>query len=93
MVFSEVIEVKKLDLDIFKGEHKKRKDLSYKYKFSVRTMKKDFAFFAKSENEREVWLESLLKIMEHNEMGKSKFNLKATSNAYMRSMDASTPLM
>lgn len=59
----------------------------------MRTLKKEFSFFAKSENEREVWLESLLKIMEHNEMGQTKFNLKSTSAAYMRSMDHSTPLM
>ena len=45
--FSEVLEVNLLELDVFKGEHKKSLDL-YKFKFGIRTMKRELMFFARN---------------------------------------------
>ena len=64
IAFSEVIEFKRLDIDVFKGEHKQRGDLSFKSKILVRTIRRDQIYFAISDVEREVWLESLGKVIE-----------------------------
>lgn len=72
---------------MFKGEHKDRIDLNYKSKFLVRTLKRDQIFFAISDVEREIWLESFGKIIERNETGHNNFNLKSTATIYLKSID------
>ena len=86
-MFQDVIEVKRLDIDIFKGEHKQKKKLPYRSKFLVRTLNREHYWFSKSDIEREVWVESLLKILDINETGLTNFNLKSTGNMYLKSID------
>ena len=64
--FEQVIEVKSLNLDVFKGEHQEIKQLPFKYKFMVRTLDRDYVYFAKTPKEREVWLQGFSKILEYN---------------------------
>ena len=76
--FSEILEVSRLELDIFKGEHKiPAKTHEFRSKFMVKTLKRTIFFFAKGETEREVWIESFAKVIEANVAGQSKFNLKS----------------
>ena len=64
--FTELLEVDSLQIDIFKGEHKKTLDLEFRKKFVVRTMSREIMFFARSDIEREVWMESFAKAIEIN---------------------------
>ena len=59
----------------------------------MRTIKRDFLFFAKSDVEREIWVESFSKVIESNERGMTNFNLKSSSAIYMKQMNSSTPLV
>ena len=53
----------------------------------VKTLKRTYFFFAKSEIEREVWLESFQKVIEVNAAGQSNFNLKSRAEGYLNSLD------
>ena len=54
----------------------------------MRCLNKEYIFFSKNEMEREVWIESFLKIVESNETGGvNNFNLKKTGDLYLRSLD------
>ena len=90
-MFQEIIEVRRLELDIFKGEHKMKKELQFRLKFLVRCLNKEYIFYAKTEMERECWIESFSKIIEINETGKGNFNLKNTGNVYLRSIEDHAP--
>ena len=81
IAFQEVLEVNLLDLDVFKGEHKKSLGL-YKFKFGIRTMKREFMFFARDALERDIWLESFSKIVEINKLGRTHVNLRTTSTEF-----------
>ena len=87
VAFQDIIEVKRLDVDIFKGEHKKNLNLQFRSKILMRTMHREHFLFAKNDTEREIWMESLLKILDINETGISHFNLKNTGNMYLRSIE------
>ena len=43
-------------------------------------------FFAKSDVEREIWVESFSKVIESNEKGMTNFNLKSSSAIYLKQM-------
>ena len=85
--FQDVIEVKRLDIDIFKGEHKKSVGPLFRSKFLLHTLNGEIFFFSKSDVEREVWVESLLKILDINEAGVTNFSLKNTGQMYFKSIN------
>ena len=89
--FSELLAVDSLQIDVFKGEHKKTLDLDFRKKFVVRTMKREYMFFARSDIEREVWLESFARAIDINKQGATNINLKAVSNDYYQMIAANTP--
>ena len=75
--FHEIIDYQLVALDVYRAEHKTHKSLPYKSKFAVRTLNREFIFFAKNDKEREVWCSSLAKILEYNrDGGNGNFNLK-----------------
>ena len=75
--FSHVIEVKALALDVYKNEHQvKEDDLPYRSKFTVRTLDRDYYFFAKNDTERDIWLESFAKVLKVNAAPDGKYNLR-----------------
>ena len=87
IAFSEVLEVSRLELDVFKCEHKNpTKTNNFRSKFLVKTLNRNYFFFAKSDLEREVWLESFAKVLEANEAGQSNFNLKSRASGYLQSL-------
>ena len=92
-MFNTVLEVKRLDIDIFKGEHKKKFNLIGRAKFVVRTFNRDYVFFARTVAEREIWVESFSKVIESNEKGASHFNLKTVSHNYLKTIDQATPVV
>lgn len=91
--FQEVIEIKRLDIDIFKGEHKEKTGPLYRSKFLLRTLGSEIFLFSKNDVEREIWVESMLKILEINEAGITNFSLKNTGNMYFKSIGQDTPLV
>lgn len=52
----------------------------------VKTLKRTYFFFAKSETEREVWIESFTKVIEANVAGQANFNLKSRAEGYLESL-------
>ena len=44
------------------------------------TLSNDYFLFAKNEDEREIWLQSLAKILEFNTKGESLFNLRTPAD-------------
>ena len=75
--FTHVIEVKALALDVYKNEHQvKEDDLPYRSKFTVRTLDRDYYFFAKNDTERDIWLESFAKVLKVNATPDGKYNLR-----------------
>ena len=61
--FSDVLEVKLLDLDFAKGEHWNVKDVPFRAKFLLRTRKRDYALFAKDGQERQLWVDALQQVL------------------------------
>ena len=86
-----MLDVSRLDLDIFKGEHKKKLDLGFRTKFTVRTMKREIMFFARDTIEREIWLESFSKVIEINKQGTTNVNLRTTATEYLSNALQTTP--
>ena len=85
--FHDVIEIKRLEIDIFKGEHKVKIGPIFRSKFLLRTLNSEIFLFSKCEVEREVWIESLLKILDINEAGITNFSLKNTGQMYFKSIN------
>ena len=85
--FHDVIEIKRLEIDIFKGEHKAKIGPIFRSKFLLRTLNSEIFLFSKCEVEREVWIESLLKILDINEAGITNFSLKNTGQMYFKSIN------
>lgn len=54
------------------------KQLPYRHKFLLRTINREYFFFAKSEVEREIWVKSFEKIVQQNRGKKGRFNMKAS---------------
>ena len=92
--FSDVIDVKKLELDVIKGEHKTgdKNELKYKYKFSVKTLVKEVILFARSIDEREIWMDSFSKIIDMNKNEALNFNLGVRADSCLQMMDSKTLL-
>lgn len=71
-----MINVRRLDLDVLKGEQKigDKCELKFKYKFSVKTLEKEVILFAHSYDEREIWMDSFTKITDMNRNEALNFN-------------------
>ena len=81
-----MIDVKRLDLDVFKGEHLTAKGPPFDYKFQLTTLTGSYILFASSEIEREIWVESLFKVKEINEASNVNFSLKNNVESYQRDL-------
>ena len=66
-----------MKLDFVKEDMMYDDELPFRAKFLMRTTKRDHTYFAKTDMERDIWLENLAKILESNRTG--KFNLKTTA--------------
>ena len=88
IAFQDVIEVKRQDIDVYKGEHKIAVGPPFQFKFSLRTMTSQLFLFANSEIERELWMESFFKIKEINESSNVNFSLKNNVLGYQREINA-----
>ena len=82
-----------MDIDIFKGEHKQKTGPVFRSKFLLRTLNSEIFLFSKNDVEREVWVESMLKILDINESGMTNFSLKNTGQMYFKSINQETPLV
>ena len=80
IAFNEIIEVRSLNLDVFRGEHQEIKQLPFKCKFMVRTLEREHVYFAKTEKERQIWLEGFSKILEYNRSSSGQFNLRSAQS-------------
>ena len=63
IAFDEVLEVNKLELDVYKDELKNRNKLPFRRKFAIRTIKRTYFFFANTHIERDIWIESFVKVI------------------------------
>ena len=84
--------MERIQLDAFKGETKvKKKDENaqamYKFKFIVKTLQKEIVLFARTKEEREIWIESFEKIIDLNTNGALNINQKARADSCLQIMD------
>ena len=47
----------------------------FNYKFSLGTLTREYILFAKTEEERDIWVQSFLKVIEYNTLTDGQFNL------------------
>lgn len=76
--FEDIVEVERLNLDVYKGEHKLGEALQFKSKFMVRTLHREYFFFSKNDTERSVWIESFNEVAKNNNFTKSSGALKTS---------------
>ena len=71
--FSEILATKALELTFYEEEDR---DLVFRNKFSMTTLTREYLLFAKTEDERDLWVQSFLKVIEFNTQTEGDFNLK-----------------
>ena len=67
IAFQDLIEIKRLEIDIYKGEQMTGVGPPFKFKFLLRSLNSQLFLFASSEMERDVWIESMSKVKDINQ--------------------------
>ena len=80
IAFQDLIEIKRLEIDIYKGEQMTGVGPPFKFKFLLRSLNSQLFLFASSEMERDVWIESMIKGKDINQSEVINYSRKQSHN-------------